>query len=150
MLVTDGQTDQGMDGQKERQADGWTDRERDGRMDKNDFIARCPTKVDNFTWQFPSKDNSNTSNNNSFLSLVLTLNNFIFNCKNCIKIKGCVMGITWELLYDNVFMHHFERKYVYLFLRGFSLTYLRFIDDIFFIWTGSNEKLKGCSIITSR
>ena len=45
MLVTDGQTDQGMDGQKERQADGWTDRERDGRMDKSDFIARCPTKV---------------------------------------------------------------------------------------------------------
>ena len=38
-------------------------------------------------------------------------------------------------------MDHFERKYVSPFLQGLSLIYLKFIDDMFFIWTGSKEKL---------
>ena len=38
-------------------------------------------------------------------------------------------------------MDHFKRKYISLFLQGLSLIYLRFIDDIFFIWTGGKEKL---------
>ena len=41
----------------------------------------------------------------------------------------------------NIFMDHFERKYVSPFLQGLSLIYLKFIDDMFFIWTGSKEKL---------
>ena len=38
-------------------------------------------------------------------------------------------------------MDHFGRKYIYLFLDSFSLSYVRFIDNIFFIWTGSKDQL---------
>ena len=38
-------------------------------------------------------------------------------------------------------MDHFERKYIYPFLEGLSLRCLGFIDDIFFIWTGSKDQL---------
>ena len=38
-------------------------------------------------------------------------------------------------------MDHFERKYICPFLEGVSLSYLGFIDDIFFIWTGSKDQL---------
>ena len=43
--------------------------------------------------------------------------------------------------YANIFMDHFERKYIYSFLEGLSLSYLRFTDDIFFIWTCSKDQL---------
>ena len=43
--------------------------------------------------------------------------------------------------YANIFMDHFERKYIYSFLEGLSLSYLRFNDNILFIWTGSIDQL---------
>ena len=75
-----------------------------------------------------------------FLLLILTLNNFILNCENFIQIKGCAMGTICAPSYGNIFMDHFERKYISPFLQGLSLIYLRFIDDLFFIWTGSKEQ----------
>ena len=39
-------------------------------------------------------------------------------------------------------MDHFERKFIYPFIKTFLLIYLRFIDDIFFIWTGSKTDLE--------
>ena len=63
------------------------------------------------------------------------LNNFAFNRKNYLEIKGCTLA------YANIFMNHFERKYLYPFLEGLSLSYLRFIGNIFFIWTGSKGHL---------
>ena len=53
------------------------------------------------------------------------------------------MGTVSALSYANIFMEHFERKYsIYLcFLQGLSLIYLSFIDDIFFLRTGSKEQL---------
>ena len=77
----------------------------------------------------------------TFLSLILTLNKFVFNCKNYFQIKGCAMGIFFAPAYANIFMDHFERKYIYPFLEGFSLSYLRFIDVIFFIWTDGKDQL---------
>ena len=77
----------------------------------------------------------------TFLSLILTLNNFVFNCKNYLQIKGSGMGTICAPAYTNIFMDHFERKYIYPFLEGFSLSYLRFIDVIFFIWTGGKDQL---------
>ena len=77
----------------------------------------------------------------TFLSLILTLSNFVFNCKNYLQIKGCAMGRICGPAYVDIFMDQFERKCIYPFLEGLSLSYLRFIDDIFFIWTGSIEQL---------
>ena len=71
---------------------------------------------------------------------VLTLNNFVFNCKNYFHIKGCTMGKICALAYTNIFMDHFERKSIYPVLQVPSRSYFRFIDDILSIWTGSNDQ----------
>ena len=55
----------------------------------------------------------------TFLSLILTLNNFIFNCKNYIQIKDCAMGTICATSYANIFMDHFERKYIPRFYKDF-------------------------------
>ena len=52
------------------------------------------------------------------------------------------MGTICASSCANILMDHFERKLIYLFLKKFSLKYLRFIDDIFFIWTGSKTDLE--------
>ena len=52
------------------------------------------------------------------------------------------MGAICIPSYVNIFMDHFERKFIYPFIKAFSLMYLRFIDDIFFIWTGSKIDLE--------
>ena len=51
------------------------------------------------------------------------------------------MGMICAPSYANIFMDHFEKKYIDPFLEGLSIIYLRFIDDIFFIWTGNKEQL---------
>ena len=78
----------------------------------------------------------------TFLALILTLRNFIFNCKNYLKIKSCGMGTIYAPSYANIFMDHFERKFLYPFIKTFSLIYLWFIDDILFIWTDSKTGLE--------
>ena len=80
----------------------------------------------------------------TFLALILTLNNFVFNCKNYLQIKGCVTGTICALSYANIFRDRFEKKYIYSFLQGLALMYLRFIHDLFFIWTGTKEQFKNC------
>ena len=52
------------------------------------------------------------------------------------------MGAICAPSYANSSMVHLERKFIYPFIKTFSLTYLRFIDDIFFIWTGSKTDLE--------
>ena len=76
----------------------------------------------------------------TFVSSILTLNNFVFNGKNYSEIKGCAMGTICAPAYNNIFMGFFERKYICPFLERLSLSYLRFIDNIFFIWTVSNDE----------
>ena len=80
-----------------------------------------------------SKRTASTKVITTFLALILTLNNFIFNCKNYLQIKGCTMRTICAPSYANIFMDHFERKFIYLFIKTFSPIYLRFIHDIFFI-----------------
>ena len=43
--------------------------------------------------------------------------------------------------YANIFTDHFKRKYIYPLIEGKSSTYLRYIDDIFLIWTGAKNEL---------
>ena len=77
----------------------------------------------------------------TFLALILTLNNFIFNSRNYLQTKGCDMGTICAPSYANIFMDHFEEKLIYPFIKGFPLIYLRFIDNIFFIWTGNKKNV---------
>ena len=51
------------------------------------------------------------------------------------------MGTIRAPGFANIFMSHFERKFIYPFSEGLSLNYLRFINDIFFIWAGSKDQL---------
>ena len=76
-----------------------------------------------------------------FLSLILNLNNFTFNDENVLQIKGCTMGAKSSPSYANIFMGKFEEDNIYPLLTDNIVCYFRFIDDIFFIWTGSEELL---------
>ena len=67
----------------------------------------------------------------TFLALTLTLNNFIFNCKHYLQIKGCVMGTLYAPAHANIFMASFESKYVYPYIKEKVIKFLRFIDDLF-------------------
>ena len=49
----------------------------------------------------------------TFLELILTLNNFIFNGEHYLQIKGCAMRIKCAPSYANLFMDNFETKYMY-------------------------------------
>ena len=88
-------------------------------------IRAVETPLDNF----PRKKIA-TKVITTFLSLILTLNNFVFNWKNYIQIKGCAMGTICAPSYANTFMDNFERKYISPFLQGLSLIYLRRCDKI--------------------
>ena len=60
---------------------------------------------------------------------------------NYLQTKGCAMGNICAPSYVNIFMDHFEKELIYPFIKGFSLIYLRFIDNIFFIWIGNKKDL---------
>ena len=52
------------------------------------------------------------------------------------------MGTICAPSYANTFMKQFEKKFIYLFIKTFSLFYLRFIGKIFFMRTGSKADLE--------
>ena len=90
------------------------------------------------------RQNSSTKANTICLlmKLILTLNNFIFNGENYQQIKGTAMGTRAAPNYANIFMGKFEKTHIYEsnwweYLRFFC----RFIDDLFFIWTGTESNL---------
>ena len=70
----------------------------------------------------------------------MTLNNFVFNCKKLVTDKSLCHGPICAPAYDNVFLDLLKEN-IYPFLGGLLLSYLRFIDDIFFISTGSKDQL---------
>ena len=61
----------------------------------------------------------------AFLALILTLNNFIFNSKCYLQIKGCAMGTICAPPYANIFMSEFEEKHIYPLIKNKSAIYLR-------------------------
>ena len=87
------------------------------------------------------RKNIGTTIISTFLRLVLTLNNFVFNSQNYLPIKGCAMGTKCAPSYANIFMGMFEERYIYPLIEKISIFYLRFIDDIFLIWTGTTDQL---------
>ena len=77
----------------------------------------------------------------TFLALILPLINIVFNCKHYLQIKGCTTSTICRPSHSNIFMDHFEKKYIYAFLRGISLICLQFMEGIFFIWAGTTEQV---------
>ena len=77
------------------------------------------------------------------LLLILTLNNFVFNEKNYVQINGASMGTKCAPTYASIFMGFFEDSHILPRIRDKILLYVRYIDDIFFLWTGSEEDLKN-------
>ena len=78
------------------------------------------------------------------MRLILMLNNFVFNNVNYLQKMGTAMGTRAAPSYSNIFMGKFEDQFVYKsrwyrFIRFWG----RYIDDIFFIWTGTIESLKS-------
>ena len=74
------------------------------------------------------------------MRLILMLNNFVFNNVNYLQKMGMAMGTRAAPSYSNIFMGKFEDQFVYKsrwyrFIRFWG----RYIDDIFFIWTGTIE-----------
>ena len=74
----------------------------------------------------------------TFPALILTLNNFVFNSKFYLQIKGCAMGTICVPAYANIFMAEFEQKYVYPLIKDKSILFLCYIDDT--LWYGPNLK----------
>ena len=75
------------------------------------------------------------------LELVLTRTNFQFNGQNYKQISGIFMGTKTAPSYAINTMGVFERTYVYTYHKK-CLIYLRYIDDIFIVWTHSKEELE--------
>ncbi len=91
------------------------------------------------------KGNVNPSNKSvlELLKLVLTCNNFEFDGKHYKQIRGTAMGTKVAPTFANIFMGKFENDYVYTHpLYSKVLIWLRFIDDIFFIFTGTLDELQ--------
>ena len=76
-----------------------------------------------------------------FLYLTLTLNNFVFSGINCLQEKGCATGTNYASAYANIFIEKFRKLHIFSYLRNFSTFYCRFLDDIFFLWNGTESEL---------
>ena len=77
----------------------------------------------------------------TFLSLILTLNNFIFSSVKYTQKMGCAMGSVCASSYANLFMEQFEEKHIHPYIKDMVLLYLRYIDDIFIICKGAKEQI---------
>ena len=102
----------------------------------NEGIASVKKKYDHY----PNKTIP-TKIITTFLALILTLNNFIFNSKFYLQIKGCAMGTICAPSYANIFMSEFEENHMYLLIKNKSAIHLRYIDDIFMVWIISESEL---------
>ena len=74
------------------------------------------------------------------LEMVLTMNNFQFNEENFLQVGGTAMGTRVAPSLANIFMADFEDKYVYTYHTQPHI-WLRYIDDVFCVWTKGNEAL---------
>ena len=74
----------------------------------------------------------------SLLQINLTKNDFEFNNQYYLQIKGTAMGKKFAPSYANIFMADWERRALAT-CKKTPFTYLRYLDDIFGIWTHSEE-----------
>ena len=77
------------------------------------------------------------------LSLILNKNSFTFNNEHFLQIHRTAMGSPMAPTYANIFMAILERKLLNEAPQGLiPIEWIRFIDDIFAIWTHGIEKLQ--------
>ena len=77
------------------------------------------------------------------LSLILNKNTFTFNNEHFLQIHGTAMGSPMAPTYANIFMAILERKLLNEAPQDLiPIEWIRFIDDIFAIWTHGIEKLQ--------
>ncbi len=77
------------------------------------------------------------------LSLILNKNSFAFNNEHFLQIHGTAMGSPMAPTYANIFMAMLERKLLQKAPNNLiPIEWIRFIDDIFAIWTHGIEKLQ--------
>ena len=82
------------------------------------------------------------------LKLVLHSMNFTFNDQHYLQIGGTAMGTALAPNYANLFMDRFETKALENWDKK-PLIWLRFIDDIFMIWTHGEELQKFFKYLNS-
>ena len=70
----------------------------------NEGIAATKKRYDNYIHKTLS-----TKTITTFLALIHTLNNFVFNSKFYLQIKGCAMDTNCDPAYANIFMAKFEQ-----------------------------------------
>lgn len=73
------------------------------------------------------------------LKLGLTCNDFEFDSKMYLQIYGTAMGKKFAPAYANIYMAEWERT-VFPKCPKLPLLYLRYLDDIFGVWTHSKEE----------
>ena len=68
----------------------------------------------------------------------------MFNCKIYLEIRGCAIGTAGTSSYASILMGRFEKKLIiYSFIKDKVELFLRYIDDISFIWKGAEKELKN-------
>ena len=77
----------------------------------------------------------------TLMNHILTLNNFNFNGRHFLQIKGCAMGTVAAPSYATIYMGNFEETHIYPDIDNDCPFYARYIDDIFLIYTGGEKKL---------
>ena len=75
------------------------------------------------------------------LDINLRRNDFVFNEKYYLQIKGTAMGKKFAPAYANIFMANWEEE-VFAKCQKKPMHYLRYLDDIWGIWTGSRDEFE--------
>ncbi|XP_063438424.1 uncharacterized protein LOC134719344 [Mytilus trossulus] len=102
---------------------------------QDEEIAACEE-----AWNTRSEKNPPTECLVTLLKLVLENNNFSFNEKHYLQIDGTSMGTKMAPSYANIFMGQLEKRLLAS-APYQPLSWFRFIDDIDFKWTDSQEHL---------
>ena len=77
-----------------------------------------------------------------FLTLILALNDFVFNSINYLQIMGCTTGTVCTPAYGNIFMAQFQKQNtITLHKKNQLSTYNILMIYMFMIWTGTKQEL---------
>lgn len=83
------------------------------------------------------------------LEITLRNNDFVFDKEFFLQICGTAMGKTYAPALADLYLEHFDDvAYNNFYIR--PLLYFRFLDDIFFVWTGSVEQLREYEVFLNQ